>query len=74
MGKFFNYIIPRYGIFYNGFYGVKGYCWLGKVKGEVIRAVYSTGFNVGDKVTLNSKLFFKIKNTEDFPFDLYDRY
>jgi hypothetical protein len=74
MGNFFNYIIPKFGVFYNGYYGIKGYCWLGKIKGIVIRSNYPKVHQIGNKVVISSKTFRKINYTKDFPFDLYDRY
>jgi hypothetical protein len=69
-----NFFIPKFGYFYNGFYAIKGYQWFGKIKGTIIRNVYSYGYKVNDKVVINSEGFIKIKYHKDFPFDLYDRY
>lgn len=74
MKEIINFLFPTLGVFYNGFYGVKGYRWFGYVKGEVIRRVYQNGYKVGENVKLTSNGFFYIKKHEDFPFDLYDRY
>lgn len=74
MGKFFGYIIPSFGVFYNKCYAIKGFKWFNKVNGEIIKSCYSSHRKVGDKVVMSAKYFFKIKYHENFPFDLYDRY